>query len=61
MNESMKQSLLEYLAYKIMPATFNLRLIYLRTFYNWCIEEGYMVEIRLKDLRSEKRSPELLI
>ncbi len=38
-----KYSVLEYMSQEIAPSTYNLRLIYLRAFLNWCIEENYMM------------------
>ena len=36
----------------IKPATYNLRLVYLRAFFQWCIEEGYLtVENPLKSFK----------
>ena len=38
-----KNSILEYMSEKIAPSTYNLRLNYLRAFFNWCIDENYMM------------------
>ena len=39
----------------IKPATYNLRLVYLRAFFQWCIEEGYLtVENPLKSFKRKK-------
>jgi site-specific recombinase XerD len=39
---SLKKDLYAYMSQQVKPATYNLRLIYLRTFLTWCVEEGYL-------------------
>jgi hypothetical protein len=39
-----KDSVMEYMADDIMPATFNLRLIYLKAFFEWAVKEKYIEE-----------------
>jgi site-specific recombinase XerD len=41
-NPALRASVLESLAEPISPATYNLRLVYLRAFFRWCVEEGYL-------------------
>lgn len=36
----LKDRLLQYLAQPVKPATYNLRLIYLKVFIQWCMQEG---------------------
>lgn len=38
----LKTSVYEYMAQNIKPATFNLRLVYLRAFFDWCLREGLL-------------------
>jgi len=38
--EQQKTEVFEYMAQPVKPATFNLRLIYLKAFFDWCIQEG---------------------
>ena len=38
-----KNSILEYMSEEVAPSTYNLRLVYLRAFFNWCIDENYMM------------------
>lgn len=40
--EKLKPHLLEYLSQPVMPGTYNLRLVYLRHFFDWCIMEGFL-------------------
>ncbi|MCX7924039.1 MAG: tyrosine-type recombinase/integrase [Clostridia bacterium] len=49
-----KSSVLEYMADDIKPATYNLRLVYLKTFFEYCIKEGFMTENPLKDFKKRK-------
>lgn len=41
-NPILKHSIMEYMSDNIKPATFNLRLIYLRSFFEWSINEKYL-------------------
>jgi site-specific recombinase XerD len=53
---------LEYLAEPISPATYNLRLVYLRAFFLWCVGEGYLTAdptTRLKRRRASARIVQL--
>ncbi len=36
----LKKYLLEYMSQPVKPATYNLRLTYLKVFFQWCVEEG---------------------
>lgn len=50
----LKPALLEYMSQQVKPATFNLRLIYLRTFFDWCIQEGILTENPLTGFKKKK-------
>jgi site-specific recombinase XerD len=53
-----KREVFEYMGQNIKPATYNLRLIYLRAFFAWCIKEGLLTEnpfIELKKRKTEDR------
>ncbi|MTI84264.1 MAG: site-specific integrase [Firmicutes bacterium] len=52
--QSLKRSVLKYMSQKVKPATYNLRLVYLRTFFNWCIEEGILPENPLAGFKKRK-------
>lgn len=53
-SSTFKTCIMEYMSDSIKPATFNLRLIYLRTFFDYCINEGYLQENPLKDFKKRK-------
>jgi site-specific recombinase XerD len=37
--ENLRKSIQEYIAQTVKPATFNLRLVYLKAFFSWCLAE----------------------
>lgn len=41
---ALRRAVLEYLAAPVAPATRNLRIAYLRSFFRWCVEEGHLPE-----------------
>lgn len=41
--EGVKPAVLEYMSADVKPATYNLRLVNLKAFFDWCIEEGLFV------------------
>jgi site-specific recombinase XerD len=53
-SKNLKLSILEYMAQKVKPATFNLRLVYLRAFFDWCIQEGFLTENPLAGIKRRK-------
>lgn len=55
-----KRSVYEYLNQDIKPATYNLRLIYLRAFFNWCMTEGFLTENPLVGFKRRKASPRIV-
>lgn len=52
--ESIRSALLEYLAEDIQPATYNLRLAYLKAFFNWAVEEGLISNDPARGIRKRK-------
>jgi len=46
-----KTNIYSYMSEDIAPATYNLRLAYLRAFYNWCIENEYLYINPIKSLK----------
>lgn len=53
--DSLKQALYEHLADKdIKPCTYNNRLVYLRTFFNWCLEQGCIDVNPIKSFKKRK-------
>lgn len=62
--DSLKSALLAYMAQQMKPATYNLRLTYLRVFFQWCVEEGYLVRnplIGFKKRKAEGKSVNISI
>lgn len=53
-SDKFKKSLYDHLAQDIRPATFNNRLIYLRTFIKWCNENGGKLENPLLNIKKRK-------
>ncbi|MBE3596219.1 MAG: tyrosine-type recombinase/integrase [Hydrogenibacillus sp.] len=49
-----KQAVLKFLSEEVNPATYNLRLSYLKTFFNWCIEQGLMHDNPVKGFKKRK-------
>ena len=56
----LKKSVLEFMADEMKPATFNLRLIYLKAFFEWCIEEGYLPGNPLNGFKRRKTQPRIV-
>jgi len=59
-SEELKLSLMKYLSEDIKPATYNLRLAYLKSFFKWCVGEGYLENNYLKDFRKRKAAPRIV-
>lgn len=60
---TLRESALAYMADKVKPATFNLRLTYLKAFFDWGVGEGIFDENPLagiKRRRAEARKPSIL-
>lgn len=54
-SEELKKSAYAHLAEEdIAPPTFNNRLVYLRTFLNWCVKEGYISENPIAGIKKRK-------
>ncbi|MCG7386857.1 hypothetical protein [Paenibacillus sp. ACRRY] len=52
--ETLKMNLLDHFSQKVKPATFNNRLVYIRTFLNWCVENGYIQDNPIAKLKKRK-------
>ena len=52
--ELLKTSAFEHMSQPVKPATYNLRLIYLKTFFIWCIKEGIFTENPLEGFKKRK-------
>ncbi|WP_245533946.1 tyrosine-type recombinase/integrase [Effusibacillus pohliae] len=57
---NLKKCAMEYMADNVKPATFNLRLTYLRAFFGWCVEEGYLSENPLAGIKRVKAEPRIV-
>jgi len=53
-NQLLRESILEYMSDQIKPATYNLRLVYLRAFFQWCMEEGFIEKNPLQGFKRRK-------
>ena len=40
----LRDCILEYMSQPVAPATFNLRRAYLKSFFNWCVQEGILAQ-----------------
>lgn len=49
-----------HMADEIKPATYNLRLLYLRAFFEWSIKEDYILVNPLADYRKRKADPRII-
>lgn len=56
----LKVSVLEYMAQPVKPATFNLRLIYLKVFFDWCIQEAIFQENPLAGFKRKKTESKIV-
>lgn len=52
--DSLKSAIFAYMAQQMKPATYNLRLTYLKVFFQWCVQEGYVVENPLIGFKKRK-------
>jgi integrase/recombinase XerC len=56
----LQENLYTYMTENIAPATYNIRLAYLKGFYKWCVEQGYMDENPLKNLSKRRAEPRIV-
>jgi len=52
--EKLKNSVMAFMGQPAKPSHYNLKLIYLRTFFNWCISEGIFSENPLTGIKKMK-------
>ncbi|MGR6760896.1 tyrosine-type recombinase/integrase [Paenibacillus sp. T2-29] len=52
--QALRDAVMEHLAEDIAPPTFNNRLVYLRTFFNYCIREGELSTNPLASVKKRK-------
>lgn len=55
-----KKYALMFLSEDIKPATYNLRLNYLKAFFTYCVEEEYLKENPLQNLKRKKAEPRIV-
>lgn len=55
-----KRGIIKHLGGEIKPATYNLRLIYLRAFFDWCIGEGLIQNNPLDGYKKRKADPRIV-
>ena len=53
-NDNLKPAVFEYMAQPVKPATFNLRLVYLKAFFEWCVGEKIFEENPLDNIKRKK-------
>ncbi|MDJ0305102.1 tyrosine-type recombinase/integrase [Dehalobacter sp.] len=56
----LKTNLYKYLAEKCAPATFNLRLVYLKAYFKWVAEQGFLEENPLESITRRKAEPRIV-
>lgn len=59
-NPALRSCVLEHLSDDISPYTYNLRLVYLRCFFRWCVDEGYLGEDPTGRLHRRKTPPRIV-
>ncbi|RYD05023.1 hypothetical protein N752_11710 [Desulforamulus aquiferis] len=59
--KNLAKYLLAYMAQPIKPATFNLRLVYLKAFINWYIDEGIFTANPLAKIKRKRTREEFAI
>lgn len=50
----------EYLAEDVAPSTYNNRLVYLRTFFGWCVERGIIGANPIANIKKKKADPRIV-
>ena len=55
-----KKYALQFLSEDIKPATYNLRLNSLKSFFNYCVQEGHMEESPLCNMKKRKAAPRIV-
>lgn len=55
-DEKLKDAVFAHMSDHIMPATFNGRLVYLRAFFKYCVQEGHIKSNPLEKVRKRKEA-----
>ncbi|EMS74058.1 tyrosine-type recombinase/integrase [Ruminiclostridium cellobioparum] len=53
-NGALKVSVMQYMSDNIKPATYNIRRAYLKAFFEWCLNQGYISENPLEGFKKRK-------
>ncbi|RJE47659.1 hypothetical protein A7K50_03155 [Dehalobacter sp. MCB1] len=59
-NGDLKENLYSYLAEECASATYNLRLVYLKAFFKWCIAEGWIDTNPLSNISQKRAEPRIV-
>lgn len=59
-DEDMPALVYNFMSEDIMPATYNYRLSYLKSFFNWCIERGYFQTNPMSGLKKRKTGDKIV-
>jgi len=58
--DNVSTALVHYMSQEIKANTYNLRLRYLRAFFDWCVSEGYLSQNPLKGWKLRKTEPRIV-
>jgi site-specific recombinase XerD len=58
--KDLKRAAMEFLSDEMKPATYNLRLIYLRAFFQWCVNEEYASSNPFEGYKRRKAQPRIV-
>lgn len=59
-SDRLAEASFEYLAEYIAPSTYNNRLVYLRTFFSWCVERGIIGANPIAKIKKRKAEPRVV-
>ncbi|GBF34671.1 site-specific recombinase XerD [Desulfocucumis palustris] len=51
---SFKKNIIEHMSLDVKPAYYNNKLVYLKTFFEWCVNEGILAENPMKSFKRRK-------
>ncbi|ACV64617.1 integrase family protein [Desulfofarcimen acetoxidans DSM 771] len=50
----LKRRIIDYMAEEVKPAYYNNKLVYMKTFFNWCVKERVLIENPVKEFKRRK-------
>jgi len=59
-SENLKNAVYEYMSKPAKPAYYNLKLVYLKAFFQWCVNEGYLSENPLSDFKRRRAEGKII-